>query len=328
MKLFVNSLTQSDNTIGDISPIVNTIEAGVDITHSSIAWFTPYKSSDFPEIICDKDYFFIWSTDHDDNGGIDWGKGNNLDLSDFEEVGAMFPAPFYSAETPFLVRYPNHERPIHLYYHTTDNNPANVCGGSQETNLRTSNGGDLSNISWTQEAQPMECFAGQTHSGYLRFWDFGTKTIGTYLSPGVVAIPSSYGRAVTTDEGFSFTRINTYIDYDKFLPENRAWLLIFGSMFKIGTTFYFLTNSKNALANVSSDVIPSGRVFLIEINDDLEVVRVVSELNHGNMDQLFSFYVEGNTAHFYRQTGRLNFPLTYNPFLGYATLDIEPLYNL
>src|SRR5690606_13724923 len=95
----------SQSSIGEFqlaSPIQNVLTLGTDVTPNSIYWFRPYLSSEFPEITCDKTYLFLYSTDHDSGGGgggIYWGKGNNLDCSDFEELGLIIEG--YQAETPF-----------------------------------------------------------------------------------------------------------------------------------------------------------------------------------------------------------------------------------
>lgn len=311
----------------DITTPIDTLEVAVDVTTDSIYWFTPYKSSDFPEITCDKDYFFLWSTDHDSGaGGIWWGKGNNLDLSDFVEVAKITDG--YQAETPFLYRFPNATRPISLYYHTLQTNPINSCSpASQETNLITTTGGTLDGATWVQETNPLGCQGTvgsitQNHVGYLRFWNLGGTLIGNHHFQG--SVPLTFQRSTSSD-GLSWTHQTPYTQYNPFLEAGRSYNLSWGLYFTRGDKYYGIVNSSDDLDSFSGGSVPTGKIHLVEVNTDLEIINIVKTLNDNQQSQGWSFYLDNNTIHCYRQTGRTDKPLTFSDFLGYATLDISML---
>lgn len=313
-------ISQTNSSITDISTPTQVLTCGVDSVLTSFFWFTPYRSSDFPEIECDKTYFFLYSTDHNQNfsqAACYWGKGNNLDLSDFQEVGLVVTG--YLAETPFLYRFPDADRPIFLYYHTVDSNPINLCGG-QETNLITTSGGALHTATWTQEANPMGCQGdGQNHTGYIRFWDIEGVLTGNHSFIG--AAPADWQRATTSD-GLSFTTLNTYINYDVFLETGRSWALSWMEVFNYNNKYYAFVNSMDNNLAFSLGDFPTAGLHLVEINADLEIVRLIKTLNNNSLDQAFSFFIEGNTAHFYRQSGRTDYPDTYYGYLAYSNMSL------
>ena len=144
----------------------NVLQSGIEITIPSVLWFRAYRSIDFPTVTNDKDYFFLWGTDHSTQSGgqIWWGKGNNLDCSDFQELGLIIQGN--QSETPFALSVPNDADGdvFYLYYHV------NVSSGilGQHTRLMTCSGGLLHNTTWTQRGEPLGSVTGENHTGY--FW--------------------------------------------------------------------------------------------------------------------------------------------------------------
>lgn len=318
--------SQNTDVLLDISPVA-AIEAEVDVTSDSIFWFTPYLASDFPEITCDKKYFFLWSTDHDAGaGGIWWGKGDKLDLSDFVEISASPIFSGFQAETPFLYRFPLASRPIYLYYHTDAADSSNTCnGGGQETRLRSTAGGELHTATWTDEGHPLGCSVGQNHSGYLRFWNINGTLRGNHSLIG--GIPSTWGKSTTTD-GLSWTQESSYLSYDVFLETNREWALSWGYVFEYYGQLYGFFNDLDDTVGFSLGSTPQGRAHLCRINENIEITELIKTFDVPNKTQPYSFFVEGDTAHFYRQTGRVDYPATFDANLYYATLDLTPLQTL
>lgn len=128
MKLFISSLTsevsQSD-TPPQISGLTLELTGGADSASDTFLWFIRYYlASDFPEISgVTKNYFWIYCSHHA-NYGSSWGQSDNLDLSDFEEMGAMNLAG-NSGESPTLYRVPASEsyngiEMLGIMYHPSD----------------------------------------------------------------------------------------------------------------------------------------------------------------------------------------------------------------
>ncbi|MBU2923064.1 hypothetical protein KO504_17070 [Winogradskyella psychrotolerans] len=269
----------------------------------TVYWFMPYKSSDFPEIICDKNYFFIYSTDHHNgDGGIFWGKGNNLDCSDFVEVGKIIDG--YQAETPHLYRFPNETRTIALYYHTSEANPLNVHVG-QETNVMTTSGGVLNENIWTHEQNPLGYEALDHHLGYFKFWNIDGILQGMHLKRGAPTELNEFllwQRSVYNGSGYGFTRSNIYDSEGDYLSVvNRALKPTYGTFFKRGFTIYYLGTTSYDYVGAPE---PNKQLVLLECNSDLSIIKEIQLVNPtmtGNAGH-YQIYIEGDYAHCYMQS--------------------------
>jgi hypothetical protein len=186
--------------LGGLEDLSLRITSGQQTTLTSISWFNAYKTSEFPEVVCDKTYFFLYSTDHDaGSGGINWGKGDNLDLTDFVEVAQIFNG--YQAETPKLIRVPLAENPdtevLHLFYHTNSTDPENE--GIQQTRLKTSEGGaELHLMTWVDRGNPLGVVTGENHTGYFMPYLRGVNDwIGVHITKG--GLPQPWFFSTSTD---------------------------------------------------------------------------------------------------------------------------------
>lgn len=290
--------------ITDVPDPVQVLDVPLDITLPSIYWFKPYLASDYPEITCDKTYFFLWSTDHDQagamDGGIWWGKGNNLDLSDFTEEALVIDG--YQAETPKLWRFPGETRPIYLYYHTIQSNPINV-GTAQETNLITTAGGNtLDAVTWTQESNPLGLNGGETHTGYFNFWEQENGDLkGTHFTGGSnlpVSLPDMVYSVLDAD-GLGVTR-GSSVDLENNIPTGFYWSPSFGEFFKLYDKWWWL-GTINDRTTGGADA----ELAIFEANSNFELTRLVSLLNQSDATsyarKTWSIYIDLNSkiAHCY-----------------------------
>lgn len=193
------------STTGDIAGLTLRL-TGADTQLDSLYWFIGYKSVDFPEVVCDKDYFFIYSTDHSSLTGaaIAWGKGNNLDLSDFIEVAKINIAPNYQSETPQLIRIPSVDgNVLHLYIHTDSPEPGN--DNKQQTRLFTASGGNELHLNtWNDLGRPLGIVTDENHTGYFRGYERGVNDyIATHIAKG--GLPQPWKQSTSTD-GRTWTR--------------------------------------------------------------------------------------------------------------------------
>lgn len=311
-----------------ITPILfsNKIQVSVDSVLDSFLWVYPYLTSDFPEITCDKKYFFLYSPDHDQTlvGGLTMAKGDYLDLRDFEEIGIIRTG--HQAETPLLKRFPNEDRPIFLYYHTIDTNPINLCGGNnQETNLMTTTGGDLVNSIWTDETNPLDCQGtvdgvAQNHTGYLNYWNIEGNLIG-YHSFGNSGGTSYYQKS-TTSNGKNWFHNNPYSKEDVSFGNNRWYQLNRMTPFKRKNGWYAIVQSADIDTNISGGDNAAGQLHIVKLDDRGNITEKLFDLTEANI-QPATVYIEGNTAHIYKNTGRPDEPQTFTDFLSYSFLDLQ-----
>ena len=165
--------------IPDDFPI--TLEIGVDITETTAFWMHSYLSTNFPEVTTTKDWFFIWSSDHDTGGGVWWGQADDLAFTNFVESGQITLPGATHEETPWLISIPVAEsglpagEVLFLYYHSFFGTP----GVQQETNLVTSTGGLLHSATWNDQGQVLGVDGAETHTGYCRVIKMG---VGDYVA--------------------------------------------------------------------------------------------------------------------------------------------------
>jgi hypothetical protein len=281
----------------------------------SVMWFKPYLASDYPEITCDKKYFFIYSTDHSTGSGeIWWGKGDKLDGSDFIEQGIIISG--YQSETPTLLRIPEcgDSEVIHLFYHTADTDPSN--NGKQQTHLITTSGGVLNSATWTQRGLVLG--GSESHTGY---YDLYKKKDGTYKGVHLQSggTPQTYIFSSTTN-GRTFTR-NELFDRLIFLQDaNRQFKAVSGGIFKRLDIFWAIMNV------VPTDFNGNSYFCLVRLDDNFQPIQFCGYLNNGNgvpivLNKMYGdcrVYIEGNKAYIYwKESGGDIYYATYD--LDYLT---------
>lgn len=298
LQQIISQNTAAGTSISDVTTFTEVLTPSTDVTPDTILWFTPYLSALFPEIPCDKTYFFLYSTDHDSSdGGIWWGKGNNLDLSDFVEISSTPIVIGYQAETPFLYRFPNETEPIYLYYHTFALDPSN--SGHQETHLITTTGGELHSASWTDRGKPLGSELGDDHTGYLKFWNNGVNLIGIHYKEGA-SPPNNIGvwqYSVIASDGFTATRGGLF-DSTTHITSGRFVVPTYGTIFYLYGQWWWLgeTETTTGLSLTSA----TKGLVLCKMNSDFEITEQVVELNGGDIGQYgFYPYISGLTAHIY-----------------------------
>lgn len=288
MRLFIASLQSSEAIASDLTDIGLKLTGSVDVTPSSIFWFRPYKATDFPEITCDKDYFFIYSTDHDNSGSTYWGKGDNLDLSDFQEVGVCIDG--VSAETPFLYRL---NGKVFLYYHPNQ--------GTQRTRAYSTTGGSLSNIgtgtggsvdpNWTYEDTVIVPESDETHTGYMKMWN--NRAI--HLAKG--GTPALYRFSTTTD-GINFIRGADY-DLGQGMDPGLWIKATYGWCFKKYGQDWFLGTAEPDTGSSPGTI--DKNLVLCKTDQNFQITEQVALLNGGDFTRNYEVYVEGDFAYVYFQ---------------------------
>ena len=302
-------ISQGNNVKGiQVNPIKLKLNAA-SLNDDSFYWFNAYKTSEFPGLTFDTDYFFLRSTNHDsNNGGIYLGKGNDLALSDYEELGLIFDG--HQAETPILYYDSNHIRPIHLYYHTDASDPAN--GGIQKTHLKTTTGGDLITSTWTQETPPLGTESGDDHLGYLNFWNNGNDLIGIHYKKAVLEPSGFIGEQQysTYNNDGTWTR-GSIVDTTSFTLPNQFAQLSFGIFFKKYNQWWWMGLTRYApLTNIES------RVILCKANSSFQITERIATVYEIGGAPLMR--IEDDTMHIYS---------SINAGISYATFDLEQLQN-
>lgn len=318
----LQQIIQSSSSAIDLDNSITPVVALSTFTPSTIYWFSPYKASDFPEVTCDKNYFFLYSTDHDGgDGGIYWGKGDNLDLSDFQELGLIIDG--YQAETPFLYRFSGETRPIYLYYHTSITDPAN--SGIQQTRLITTTGGLLHTATWTQETNPITPEGGDDHTGYLKFWDNGISLKGVHYVTQILAGTSDGSQYYSTvsSDGLTLTRGEMVDIYSPSLPASRMNQLSFGRFFYKYNRWWWIgcTRRRYGYENIPTPGTTTNiyiDLVLCRANSDFEVTEMVAKLYEGG--RYWECYIEGDIAYLYESVR--------GEYVRYATFYLGNLLNI
>lgn len=193
-----------------------------DTSLDSIFWAQPYKSSLYPQVTTTKNYFVIYSTDHDTDtsssgGKIAWGEFDSFDgdvLSGFVERGVIRTG--YQNESPFAITIPTAVSGLasddfFLYYHTMYTDPRNVSG-VQETHLMTCSGGELHNAAWTERGKVLGLETGEDHTGYAKIWK---RDDGVYVAHHHYDEDELIGGAWSTStDGINWTRQGTITGYE------------------------------------------------------------------------------------------------------------------
>jgi hypothetical protein len=277
------------------------------ITPNDLMWFKPYLASDYPEITCDKTYFFIYSTDHSEAiGEIWWGKGNNLDCSDFEEAGRILTNA-YAPESPFLIRIPSAEcgdsEVIHLYYHTASDDPTNAS--KQQTHLITTTGGLLHSATWTQRGTILGIVGSENHTGYFKLYKLGVSNYkGIHLN--ISGIPQNYSFSTSTN-GRTFTRAEAF-NKTFFAPNGFQYKAVSGGVLLNLYGFNWYMGSLMPLNNIGYKLFS-----LVKLDSNLQPIRYCQTLNDSipipidgyKMDGDLEIYVESNIAYLYWKEGSI-----------------------
>lgn len=324
-------LLQSIANSGASAQFLDVVDYGVKIRAGdaginapSFLFFEPYLAADYPEITCDKKYFFIYSTDHgagDANGACYWGKGDRLDLADFEELGVIISG--LQAETPHIIREPGAARPIRFFYHVVFDRGISP-NNEQETRMMSTTGGELHTATWL-DADPIDVLGvdlPQDHTGYNKSWLFdGVRSATHYKEQSLAGNVSGTVQVSTTEDGGENWNRGHILDLyqaigpDRFVfPSYGDYLDLFGRRWWIGTT----------QAEVGSSLISPTRGLIIAKSNSLyQITEKVKDLNGGaiGVPSHYPKVFPGETvAHIY--SGDI-----VERTLSYSTLDLRFLVN-
>lgn len=319
MGVFFNMLYDAAGaTASNPVPVsANLYDAGLKlqaINYSPNSWyfFRPYLTADFSSVVCDKTYFFLYSTDHDAStgGGIWWGKANNLDLSDFVEVGQVVSGGDQE-ETPFLMQIGS---TLSLYYHTTTTEAGN--GSKQQTRLITSVGGNQLHLnSWTDQGRPLGIVADENHTGYPLPYQRENDIILTHIGKG--GLPQPWKTSVSTDGGLTYSRnetvdVITGIETGYFAQLSEGIYFTFqGQQFWIGQVHPETTTG--GIHAIEKKIIIA-KVTATEFSSVTQLDNI-----HPDLVLRTQAFIEGTTAHIYFTKLKSD--------LYYAKYDLNNLYQ-
>lgn len=195
------SLLNPQPISAEIYDLIRPLYAGTNISKSGFYFFKHYETANYQNVVCDKKYFFLYSPDHDIGAsGLFWGKGDNLDLSDFVEVGLIHDGD--QSETPWYIEL---DGVSHLYFHTMATENGN--NNKQQTRLFTYSGAaaELHLMPFVDSGRPLGIFGDDNHTGYAKVYDISpNRVIATHIRKQ--GLPQPWARSVSTDRGLTFTR--------------------------------------------------------------------------------------------------------------------------
>lgn len=272
------------------------LNLGVDTAKDGFYYFRPYLASELPLFNCDKQYLFFYSTDHHPNvGGLYCGKGNNLDLTDFEELGLIIEG--YQAETPSVVQRPASETglaqdEIFIYYHTDSTEPGN--GNMQQTRLITTVGGAEPHLcQYTDRGRPLGIVGTDNHTGYFDGYRRGPNdNIALHIGRG--GLPQPWHRSVSTD-GLTYTR-EALIETIQGIEPNFFFKPGEGTYFTyLGQRWWFgpIEPTQSAPSNIDRNHAIIAKCGPTEFDSVVQLHRVMDTINR------FKLHVEGDVAHLY-----------------------------
>jgi hypothetical protein len=300
---FFNTIAAINNRVKSPSIPIETYPITTAITpemtsNSSVYWFRPLLSADYPQFQLTKKYFAFWSTHHDAGnpplGGIYWGEMDDLLNNGFIEKGLIINGNQH--ETPFLITIPNIESGISddlfLYFHPDASHPDGQS--MQQSRLITSSGGESPHLcTWEDKGRILGVAEGNTHTGYLRVYK---RNVNDYISIHLTTGGSSpkFSTSVSTD-GINWTRDKEYV-LTQGLPS--------GSVlhdphsicpFKYNNILYAMAIVKNA----------SGvkELCVVTLGDDYHVSGFVKVIENTLDYTTIMLRVEGTVAYVYAQGG-------------------------
>jgi len=168
------------------------------VTDTSLYWPQVFKSSENTWATTTKDYFVIYSTDHDTTtGGIYWGEMDSPFFTGFVERGLIFSGT--QSETPSAIYVPVNESSItdtvFIYFHRD--------GDPQQTSLITSSGGILHESTWSDRGYAFNIAPGDSHLGYARIYKRG---INDYVAHHIINTNGEASVAFASDPSGKFIR--------------------------------------------------------------------------------------------------------------------------
>lgn len=280
-------IAQSNNYQG-FQPITTPSEVfnATDSSLDNFLWFNGYRTADYTGLTIDTNYFFLYSSDHD-NDGVYLGKANNLNCSDFVEAGKITVTA--SAETPHFLQIdaaPDSDK-LHLFCHGS-------YGGSitQETKLFTTSGGDLLTSTWTDRGTVLGVEVDETHTGYTKVF--------THQNDGFRAVHLTVGgtsaeyKFSSSSDGRTFTR-DGVVDLHTYMPTGYELKASYGNYFKKFGKHWFIGTIETLGAIVGSI---DKNIILAKTDVDMNITELVSVIDSTNRRNT-ECYVEGNTAHLY-----------------------------
>jgi len=270
-----------------------------DVTENSLYWPHVYRAVDWPEITTNKNYFILYSTDHDldsssTGGGIWWGEFDSFTetgITGFIEKGLIIEG--YQAETPWLIRIPTSvsglaNDTIFLYYHTYQS-PGYVI--DQETQLITTTGGELHTATWTLRDKPLNPpLTGEDHLGYSRpFFRADNSLITHHLYD---SNDFQGGKVSESIDGLSFSRIAQF-DATENMPAGSYFNRIQIAPFNHNNTLYGFINMKGENAGIA--------IVKLDTTTYLPSEFVKSILYYDIRD--LRVYIENGVANFFLKQG-------------------------
>jgi hypothetical protein len=284
---------------------------------NSFYFFRPYKTADFSKVICDKTYFFLWSTDHDSsNGGLFLGKGNKLDLSDFEYVG-LLQITGVQIETPYLIEK---DGTLMIYCHTHTSDTGN--NGKQQTKLFTYSGvaNELHLIStWTDLGRPLSIVGDENHTGYFNPYERETDIIGVHIAKA--GLPQPIKSSISTDGGYTYSR-NETIDAITGVETNYFAQLQDGRYFDFNGSQYWIghLHPQNGYASADLFAIEKKLIIAKVTNNRFSSITQLDQI-HSELILRSMPYIDlnKNKAHIYFTKNKTD--------LYYGIFDLNNLFN-
>ena len=276
------------SSISSIYDVEEKLVSGVQTSIKGYYFFTAYLASGFPYIACDKKYFFLYSTHHGE-GEIWWGKGNNLELSDFQEVALIKSG--YQAETSVPITIGTKTG---IYYHTNTTDPAN--NNMQKTHLMTYDGGGASAalhlMNWVEETLPISPLAGQNHLGYFRHNVTDTNIIGHHIGKG--GLPQPWIRSISTDGGYTYTQ-DREIDVTTGIEDGYFAQLSLGKYFDYAGSQWWIGNiSEQGVLDEFTK-----KMIVAKADSPYAEITQRAVIFPEIIMNVMGIYLEGDTAHIY-----------------------------
>lgn len=243
-----------------------------------------YKTSEHPDVTCDKTYFFTFSSDHDSGGGAFfgrcyWGKGNNLDLSDFEYLGITKEG--LQAETPYILSLPEETNKLWMYYHVHFDRGISPNIEQETRGQYSTTGGLLTDAIWT-DASPINVLGEdlpQDHTGYLKIWNVEGILKGThYKEQSLPSNITGVAQVSTTINGQDWTR-GDILDLETAADFGRFFFPSYGEYFKyLGQWWWVGTDQAKTGSSLTS---ATRGLVLCKSNTDLELTEQIMRLDDG-----------------------------------------------